>query len=231
MRSSLKSLRIGTILVALCVALWATHKSVRPLREELLRTKVQLRDAQAITAELQAKLGVFPDVDPKQIQAMRVNNPLGDLRRLRVFLPKGNDYFLHVASGHFPVHGVPMTQWRAIPRVNFEMTTGKLPAGEYTIDIQPLLVDDEWKLRITELADRRGHTELSLSRFSEWIDDRRTWDVQSVAEKLVRHDREEPLILFRLHRGILKEFAGGFSLASPQGTADGMVVWIDQNPG
>ena len=96
--------------------------------------------------------------------------------------------------------------------------------------IQPLLVDGEWKLRITELADRRGHTQLSLSRFKEWIDDHRASETMSVSEDLVRQDKDEPLILFRLHRGILKEFDGGFSRASPQGTADGVVVWIDQQP-
>jgi hypothetical protein len=36
-----------------------------------------------------------------------------------------------------------------------------------------------------------------------------------------------PLVLYRLHRGIFKEFERGLSRASPQGTADGMVVWID----
>ena len=134
-RFSLKTALLLATIVALGVALWVSNRSVYPLRSELAIARKQIR-------ELQAELGRFPEVDPDSIQAMRVNNPLDDLRRYRVFLPTDKKYFLHIAQGHMPVHGLPSPDWFKNPAIQWQVSGDTCESGEFTLDVQVVKVDD-----------------------------------------------------------------------------------------
>lgn len=225
-RFSLKTALLVTTIVALGVALWVSNRSVRPLRSELATARKQLR-------ELQAELGRFPEVDPDSIQAMRVNNPLEDLRRYRVFLPINEKYFMHIAHGHMPVHGLPSPDWFKNPAVEWQVSRGTCESGEFTLDVQMEKVGDEWHLRVSRLTGTRSHSNSTLPGFTAWLDDRRAWQFDTVVgEKVVTCSKNEPLVLFALRRGVVEEpGAHRYSVSSPQGTADGIIIWIDQDSG
>ncbi len=225
LRFSLKTVLLVTIIVALGVAVWVSNRSVYPLRRDLATARQQIR-------KLQAELGRFPDVDPDSIQAMRVNNPLEDLRRYRVFLPIEEKYFLHIAHGHIPGHGLPSPEWFKTRAIQWQVSSGACESGEFTLDVQMVKVDSQWRIRVSRLSGNRTHSSSSLAEFNDWLDDRRAWQFDSaVGEKVVTSSKDQPLILFGLRRGVVKESGNNYGVSSPQGPADGIIIWIDQDSG
>ena len=222
-RFSLRTLLLATVIVALCVALWVNYSSVGPLRSNLAAARTQIR-------KLQSELGRFPEVDPELIQAMLVGDAHQDLRRFRIFLPTDTQYYIHVASGHFPVDAVQSRQLFENQTMGVQLSGGSIGSGEFTLDVQVAKEEEQWEFRFKRLADgsRSGGLSLSLDSFGDWLDDRRQWWVTGgVGAKVVTFPKDGRLVLYGLRRGRLKEFGGGHSVTLSGGSADGIVVWID----
>ncbi len=221
LRFSLKSLFVITTIIGLTVALWAQSRTNRSLREEVAPLREKNRD-------LQNQLGQFPEVDPKQVQVMLVDSSTG-WWRLRIHLPEGRKYRMHHASGHMPVRELPCPEWFENAEIQHGRSSSSVESGEFSLDIRVRKRDGEWILEATRLDESHDRYGQGLSRrHAEWLDDRRTWDVRSVGRNAKVIAPGEPIVLFSLYRGVLKEFERAYSSSPAQGIADGMIVWIEE---
>jgi hypothetical protein len=218
---SLRSLFLITTIVGLTVALWVQSRTNRSLREEVAPLRAKNRD-------LQNQLGQFPEVDPEQVQVMLVDSSLG-WRRLRIHLPESRKYVLRTASGHIPVRELPSLEWFENAEINCGKGANRIDSGEFSLDIRVRKRNGEWILEATRLDESHDRYGRGLSRrHAEWLDDQRTWDVRSVGRNAEVIAPGEPIVLFSLYRGVLKEFERAYSKGPAHGIADGMILWIEE---
>jgi hypothetical protein len=217
---SLRSLFLITMVVGLIVALWVQSRTNRSLRAEVEPLRAKNRD-------LQNQLGQFPEVDPEKVQVMLVDFSPG-WRRLRIHLPQSRKYRMHTASGHMPVREVPSQDWFENPEIHCGKGSSSVESGEFSLDIRVKKRDGKWVLEANRLDESHDRDGTNLSSHAKWLDDPRTWDASSIARNAKVIERGQPIVLFSLYRGVLREFDGGYSCRSAQGLADGVILWIEE---
>lgn len=219
-RFSLGTLFFVTTIIGLTVALWVQSRTNRALREEVEPLRAKNR-------ALQNQLGQFPEVDPEQVQVMRIDSS-PNWWRLRIHLPQSRKYIMHHASGHMPVREVPSLEWFKNGEIQCGRSSARIESGEFSLDIRVRKRDGEWVLEANRLDESHHRHGVNLSSHAEWIDDRRTWDISSKGWDAEVIEPGQPIVLFSLYRGVLKEFEGGYSRSSAQGLADGVILWIEE---
>lgn len=221
LRVSLATCLLLLTLAAFAVALWVTIAEVQPLRQEADQLKQEVR-------RLQIQLGRFPRVGAAKIQVMQIDNELEDYWRLRIHLPIDRKYLLRTASGHMPVSQLPSPDWTKNRKIEHSKSSATIDSGEFTLDIRVTQSDGEWFLLIKQMDATGSRSRINLNRHADWLTDRRLWQITTPSHDAKIIDPKLPVVLFRLDRGNLKEFAGGHSVTPSQDLADGVIVWIEE---
>jgi hypothetical protein len=218
-RFSILSALLVLTIAALAVTVWRQNSEISPLRQEVRR--------------LRQELGHLTIDDENKIYAIRVAAPDPDINRFRVYLPKNRKFVLcsriHTIPGRAP--GQSRKDWFA--SLEGSGGTSTIDSGEFTIDVhvdRPDVKSDHWNLH-HDINGRGGGT---CGSEMPWLNDRRRWTSEAEAgfDQQTERDADEGLVLFELRQGDLKEFAGGYSVTSPDKTKEqpGVMLWIEPAP-
>jgi hypothetical protein len=216
--SILTALLVLTI-VALTVTVWRQNSEVSPLRQEVRR--------------LRQELGHLTIDDENKIYAIRVAADDLDVNRYRIYLPKNRKFVLcsriHTIPGRKPRQS--RNDWLA--SLGGSGGTSTIDSGEFTIDVfveRPDANSNHWNLRYN-INGRGGGT---YGSEMPWLNDRRRWTSEAEAgfDEQSERDADDGIVLFELRQGDLKEFAGGYSVTSPDKTKEqpGVMLWIEPAP-
>lgn len=216
--SILTALLLLTI-AGLATTVWRQSFEAEPLRQEVRR--------------LRQELGHLTIDDENKIYAIRVASPDLDGNRFRIYLPKNRKFVLRSRIQTIPGRSPGQSRKDWLASLGGIGGTSTIDSSEFTIDVQverPDAKSDHWNLRYN-INGRGGG---AVGSEMPWLNDRRRWTSEAEAgfDQQTERDADEGLILFELRQGDLKEFSGGYSVASPDKTKEqpGVMLWIEPAP-
>ena len=216
--SILTALLLLTI-AGLATTVWRQSFEAEPLRQEVRR--------------LRQELGHLTIDDKNKIYAIRVASPDLDANRFRIYLPKNRKFVLRSRIQTIPGRSPGQSRKDWLASLGGIGGTSTIDSSEFTVDVQverPDAKSDHWNLRYN-INGRGGG---AVGSEMPWLNDHRRWTSEAEAgfEQQTERDADEGLILFELRQGDLKEFSGGYSVASPDKTKEqpGVMLWIEPAP-
>ena len=221
-RISLLTLLLLTAIAAMAIVIAQLWREVGPLRAEVRR--------------LRSEVGYLTIEDPTKAYAISVPTFEENSWRWRIFLPPGRMYALNERSGRLPAPSQhPGDEWfDAVKRHGSgSSSSGSNLSGEFTLEAKLIKQDDRWLL-VTQFTKSDGDSSTrSGGRTSihpdEWLSEQRSRptrsDVPAVDQKTF--DRDAPILLLHRMEPLITETEGGFTSRTPEGPANGFVLWIE----
>ncbi|MCI0332835.1 MAG: hypothetical protein L0228_06395 [Planctomycetes bacterium] len=217
--SLLSALLLMTIagMALVIVQLW---REIGPLRAEV--------------QSLRTELGYLNIEDPTKAQAIQLQT--GEMRhwKWRIYLPPGRDYRFCCYSGTLPSEKeLRGAAW--FDRVqNGGIGTGSsgtMDGGEFTLDAMLEKDGDQWKLVTKSSGGRGGGSDTIYQPSGDWLSspEHALSSSGMTSRQQTVFEPGEPIMLVKCLKPIITRFAGGYSARSPEGAADGFVMWIEEH--
>ena len=208
-RFSLLSALLMVTIVGLSIVLVQLWREVEPLRAEVRRMRTEL--------------GMLNVDDPAVAQAIQIGTGDSDRWKWRVYLPPGRKYELRCCSGRIP----PATQgtnraWLDAVKNSTSGSSGTCRDGEFVLAFGVIKEDDVWYVTSSE-GNGKNFGKTSVD--GDWLSQpmRSTTSMTSM-ENATKFAPGEPILLF----STIAYTRTPTGWIPPQGTTDGIVVWIEQ---
>lgn len=224
-RVSLLTAFLLTTIVGLSLAVVLLWYEVEPLRQEVRR--------------LRTEFGYLSIDDPTKAYGIAVPTSEENTWRWRVYLPPGNKYTLYERSGHLPNawsdRGIA---WIESVKSNSVGTSssGDSWIGELTLDVKFHENEGKWLSQTTirkrdASSSSTGASTTSVYQPSgDWLSERRGRQSSSSLNDRMQKEFEshQPILLLHLQRQVIQELPNnGYTATSPQGDADGVMIWLE----
>jgi hypothetical protein len=201
-RFSLRTVFLLVTLVALVISLWINSRELRQAKKEVQK----LRD----------ECGYLTILDAKKAHAIAVRR-LGSLRwAWRIYLPADRQFRLCSSTKLVPAIGIPTDRGYSMLH----------RTGEFLLEAG--VEKDErgqWKLCL----QIPGHGE--STGIGDWRDHASSWSSDGVGPgQTCSFEPGQSLVLLRLRVSEEVRHANGTIRRSPQGPADGLMIWIEEIP-
>ncbi len=186
------------LLLMVVVAGWVPY--VR-FRQEIPRIEQRIAAMRTMARE-------FVVEDPTQVAVVHRPQLWYDEYRWAIHLPQG-EYRMKLATRDVDEEGFPAAVRQTL-----------LDGGEYRIELRQSEVEDCWKMTIT--VD--DHPVIELVEKPGWPPSH-DWSGASPIGNCTQMPPNEPIVLFR--RRYMVPTAAGNSTQTPQGPAEGLMLWIE----
>jgi hypothetical protein len=219
--SLLTALLLMTV-VCMAIVIVQLWREVAPLRAEVRR--------------LRSETGFLSIDDPKKAYAITVPTFEEDTWKWRIYLPPGQRYTLQMKSGHFPPsYGRRTREWLQTLTHHGSGTSlaDNNLTGEFTLESKLIQQDGRWLLKSRYTKDDHGTTVRGGGTTSiypdEWLSETRLRPSRSDVTEIgqISFRPGDPILLVHRMKAAITESKDGWSATSPDGPADGFVLWIE----
>jgi hypothetical protein len=216
---SLLTALLLTTIVGLSVIVVPLWREVGPLR-------MQVRS-------LRTEQGFLNVDDVTQAQAIQVGTGESHHSNWRIYLPPGGRYSLCAYDGLIPPdpNGQSPQSWFDGVKLTGSGMTDTLDGGEFVLETELAKQDDHWQLKMFK-ANGMSFGSISLHNFGDWLSD----EVGQSVRSAVGYDQQavyppgQPILLMKTIKPIVTRSGSAITIGVPTGPADGVVVWIEQQP-
>lgn len=177
---------------------------------------------------MRAELGLLNIDDPTVAQAIQLGTKSSDHWKWRIYLPPQGKYELIVCSGTIPPHGVHQNWYNAI-RQNTSGMSSTIAEGEFVLHVELIKEGSQWNV-ITTRGEGLNRSVMSVE--GEWLSQIVGRGVTSSvsADKAALFPPGQPIHLMSLLEPVVTKNGTSTSFTTPTGPANGIVVWIEQQP-
>lgn len=226
-RFSLLTMLLVMTIVGMAIVIAQMWRDVGPLR--------------AANRQMRTELGLLTIEDPKRAYAISLPTFEDKTWKWRIYLPPGGQYSLSEYSGHLPdrVAHRGKTWFEEVRKTgNGSIKSGSGMQGEFLLEARLIKEGEVWVLATQSIHLDGDNSRIGGGRTSvyqpsgDWLSDRRSRTMSSdVGASQKSFEPGEPILLVHLQRPVITETpGGGYTSRSPQGPADGVVLWIEQQP-
>jgi hypothetical protein len=226
-RFSLLTTLLLTTIVGLAIVVTLFWREIGPLRAEVRRMRTEL--------------GFLTIDDPDRACAISVPTYEDDTWKWRIYLPVGGQYSLCTSSGHLPSRAAhPGNSWFDEVRITGSgmATNGGSFEGEILLEARLVKENDEWHL-VTNYSGIGGsgirtpgkNKESIYQPSGDWLSGPYRSTSSDVTLDQKSFEPGQSILLLHIVRPKITETPGGLRTGRrPQGSADGIAVWIEQQP-
>lgn len=209
-RLSLLTAILLTTIVGLSIVTFRLWHEVEPLRAQV--------------RSMRTELGQLNIDDPNVPQAVQLGSDKRDQWRWRVYLPSNRTLFVY--TGKIPPRSGLTKNWYSAVKHAGSGTSGTFPKGEFVFEVRLEKEGVRWFVVTSRgNGNRTGRMSIDGDRLSR--EAFRSSGSSIGHDKAVRFHPNEPIHLFTLLEPAVTRVGGTTSWASPQGPANGVVVWIE----
>lgn len=200
-RLSLLTALLLTTIAGMAIVIVQLCREVGPLRTEV--------------RQLRAELGRLWIEDESKIHAIQVRQDEELTWRWRVWIPQGEDIWLHLQWGDVPKTGVPS-----------QYTAGNLHPGEQWIVLKARRnpKDNTWMYRLETPTSSETCSLRDDQHGFDWK--RSTWTGEGVRNSTAVFDDAIKRIILQRHR--VGQFSSSRDLGKVQGPTPGFIIWLER---
>jgi hypothetical protein len=190
----------------------------------------ELRPLRADNRRMRDELGYLNIDDPTKAYAIQLKNLGDEPWKWRIYLPPGGKYQLCCFKGHpLPAAmGLQERNWSAAVKAQGGgvVNMGSGLEGEFMVEARLEKKGRLWTLHFTP-----GGSTSVYQASSESENNDEPAVVGNLGEKQEKFEPADPILLLHLAKPMVTKLSNGNTTSeTPEGPADGVVLWIEQQP-